>query len=70
MLHSHKIRLVGVDGQEQSVIFNIESEGVHLLTQKAQVSLAHASPDMPASFDRHTILNRFLAFAASGEVSL
>ena len=39
-IQSHKVRLVGVDGQEQSVIFDIESEGVHLLSQKAQVSLA------------------------------
>lgn len=38
-VHSHKVRLVGVDGQEQPVIFDIESEGVHLLNQNAQVSL-------------------------------
>lgn len=37
-LHSHKVRLVGVDGQEQPVLFDIESEGVHLFSKKAEVS--------------------------------
>lgn len=37
-LHSHRVKLVGVDGQEQAVIFDIEAEGVHLLTKNAQVS--------------------------------
>lgn len=41
--HSHKVRLVGTDGQEQPIIFDIESEGVHLLSQKAQVSFVGAS---------------------------
>ncbi|KAL0029937.1 hypothetical protein WJX77_008395 [Trebouxia sp. C0004] len=35
-VQSHKVSLVGVDGQEQAVIFDIETEGVHLLSQKAQ----------------------------------
>lgn len=39
-LHSHRVKLVGVDGQEQAVIFDIEAEGVHLLTKNAQVSPA------------------------------
>lgn len=38
-VHSHKVKLVGVDGQEQAVVFDIETEGVHLLNQKAQVGL-------------------------------
>lgn len=44
-VHSHKVRLVGVDGQEQSVTFEIETEGVHLLNQKAQVSMQWANLD-------------------------
>ena len=44
-VNSHKVRLVGVDGQEQSVIFEVETEGVHLLNQKAQVSLWCANFD-------------------------
>jgi len=39
-VQSHKVKLVGVDGQEQAVILDIETEGVHLLSQKAQVSHA------------------------------
>ncbi|KAA6423480.1 MAG: hypothetical protein FRX49_06540 [Trebouxia sp. A1-2] len=35
-VQSHKVKLVGVDGQEQAVILDIETEGVHLLSQKAQ----------------------------------
>lgn len=41
--HSHKVRLVGIDGQEQPVIFEIETEGVHLLSHKSQVSLWYHS---------------------------
>lgn len=41
--HSHLVRLVGTDGQEQAVIFVIEGAGVHLTTEKAQVSVVRPS---------------------------
>ena len=54
-LHSHKVRLVGVDGQEQPVLFDIETEGVHLLSKKAEVSPASllSSALCPANQSTH-----------------
>ncbi len=54
-VQSHKVKLVGVDGQEQAVILDIETEGVHLLSQKAQVSLRHASAEHCISASGHRL---------------
>ena len=35
---SHLVRLVGTDNQEQAVLFDIESTGVHLSSEKGQVN--------------------------------
>lgn len=37
-VQSHLVRLVGTDNQEQAVLFDIESAGVHLSSEKGQVS--------------------------------
>ena len=63
-LHSHKVRLVGVDGQEQPVLFDIETEGVHLLSKKAEVSPAVLLSCAPVqrtkvTYSKHQSLTRF-----------
>lgn len=67
-VHSHKVRLVGVDGQEQPVIFDIESEGVHLLNQKSQVSLWCSRPD-PVR-DKVILIRLGLLFCSTSRGSL